>query len=658
MPLYSLEQPVVGIHYACFPQKKLPTDNDPMAILWDVEEEREQRTENSTPNAIIFVGQRGKISIWHSNPGESKSFPSIVEFQVPTPLMSSILVPKSCLLFSTLHGLYRICLRQECAKCVEEKFPSLTSAPISIRIPHVSFKFPEKIVDTSCMSYILKTRTSDSYYCTTESQDDPLQCSYTSMDGNIVTLQFGTHNDRQTTSSAAVVGQEIKQCLQSIQIVGDKINQTKKKIVLLKTVLTDLKGVLDMLCAVGGACTGNNVLQSSVPFACSFLSVHEDVGVRVKKLYVDVRLTYTRPQTETRQLHDALGTGWSFFITSSSNSSGSGSSSSSRSVSMAGMIPGDSVCLRVEVEEPGSLEGRPLIGSILAFIHYTPHYLCDLVFENTSTFVCKTFKGISLFFYSKTFTILDFLQPSRPMLHGSSKETLSSVQRIGIEQILSHKTSLSSSLSLLRPSSALLFSINLPIWPDSVICTILASSSSTREELIKLDERSLCTKLICTLVPTASAEDLGNTRSCQTKMLFKLSDSLGVSFEVRSAEIVAALNEEERCSEPLQLSIQSSSKSCLVQVVSALHMIMANDMTVGPEKVQGRTLPHTHTQMQLSKRLADTECLRTEVRNLKEELSAASQAVKRNCMNSDGYSKKLHSIKSQMFSAFCKLRLN
>lgn len=661
-PLYSLEQPVVGIHLASFPQKKLTNDNDPLAIAWDVEEESEERTDNEVPNAIIFVGQRGKISICHSNSlhsGESKSFPSLVEFQVPAPLTSSILVPKSCLLFTTLQGLYRICLRQECAKCFEEKLPNLASAPCSIRIPHVSFKFPEKIVDTSCVGYILKTRTSDSYCCTSESRDDPLLCSYVSVDGSLANLQVEIHKATSISvgQNAAIVGQEIKQCLQSIQVVGEKISKAKKKITLLNTILTDFKTVLDLLCAFGGACTRNcEIFRSSIPFACSFASTHEDVGVKIKKFFMDVRLTYNIPETETGQSHyDELGTGWSFLITSSSNASRSGSSSSSKSVSLMGMVPGDSICVRVEIESE-TTEGRPLVGSIHCFMHYTPHYLCESVLKDTLAFDWKKFKGVSLFLCNKTFTILDFYQSSKSMLHGDSKETLSSVQRKAVNQILTSPSLIASS----KPASALLYSISLPISPDRALCAILASSHSiTRESLSKLDARSLGSKLICALVPAANVDS--TTGQNPKTVLFSSFDGSSTTFEVNSTELSAALTEEGRwCSEPLKLLIRSSSKHCITQVVSAIRMIMGSGDLAGfgtkLGKEDGPALPHAHTQGQLRERLQEMQHLRKEVGNMKEELSAASRERETNCMKSDTYDKKLQLLKSRTFSLFCKLR--
>lgn len=666
-PLYSLGQPVVGIHLAYFPPKKLTNDNDPLAVLWDLEEVPEERAHNGTPNAIVFVGQRGKISICHSNPGESKSFPNTIEFQVPAPLTSSILVPNSCLLFATLQGLYRICLRQQCAKCVEEKLPSLMSPPCNLRIPHVSFKFPEKIFDTACVGYVLKTRTSDSYFYTPESEDDPLQCSYVSMDGNIAKVELEVHNDKHTTSSsvgqsASIVGQEIKHCLQSIQVVGERISQVKKNISMLDSVLANFKGVLDLLCALGGACTGNcDMFQSYSPFNCSFLSVHEDVGTIAKKLYMDVTLTYNRPKTETSQLHhDELGTGWSFILTLSLHASGSGSSSSSKSVSMTGMVPGDSVCLRVDVEECGTPEGRSLVGSINCFIHFTPHYLCESVFGGASAFDVKTFKGVSLFLCSKTFTILDFYQPSKSMLLGGSMESLSIVHRKAVKQILSHEKSSSSSFSSStapsRQSSALLYSLNLPICLESAIRTILATSNSfTKEDLTKLDARSLGTKLICALIPTANNESYGSTRYQTSSKMFTSLDGSSVSFEVNNAEIPVALTEEGgRCSESLKLLIRSSCKCCLTQVVSAIHTVIAHDdVAIGPKSVKERDVLLPHARRQLCERLEEMQHLCKETRSLKEELHAASNGME---MNSETYGKKLHSLKLRAFSQFCKLR--
>ena len=658
-PLYSLEQPIVGIHYVYFPMNTLTNDNDPLAISWDTGEEPEQSVDD-TPNMIIFVGQRGKIAICHSNLGESKFFPNVVEFQLPAPVISSILVPKICLLFTTLQGLYRICLRQVCAKCFEEKAssPSLSS---TIRIPHVSFKFPEKIVNTSCLNYLLKTRICDSYYCSTESRAHPLQCSYGTTDGNIMTIQIQIH-DRQAPSSSlghsiAIVGQDIKQCLQSIQVVADKIHQAKKKLASLNTTLADLKGVLEVLSTLRQASTGKKeVLQY---FACSFHGVHENIGLRIKKLYMDVRLTYTRPEAGTGQPHKALGAGWSFFITMSSHSSGSGSSVSSKSVSMEGMAPGDSVYLRMEVELIGCQEGMPVTGSIHTFIHYTPQHLCDLVSDNTYVFDGNTFKGICISFCSKILTILDFLQPAKPA-QIASKESLPNVQRMEIEQILSHKMppSLfsSSKMSSTKPSSALLFSINFPVWPMSAMPFILASShTSTKEELVKLDDNSLCSKLMCVLLPIASI-DGATGRHITNTMAFTLPDGSSVSFKVSNSEGSTVPSDEGRSCGSLRLLIKSSSKSCLVQVVSAVHSLLVSNMEVGLEKEKCQALPPTHTLEQLSKRLTTMKCLHTEVRNLNKELYSASHKMETNCMKLDVYEKKLHSIISRVFSVFCKLR--
>ena len=645
-PLYDLEQPVVGLHVAYFPPEKLSSDDDPMAISWGTEDERQVVVD--TPNALIFVGQRGKVAICCSDPSVKKCFHSFVEFQVPGPVISTVLIPRQSLLFTTLQGLYRVCLRQDCAKCIEEKMPSLAGNSCNIRIPRVSFSFPEKILTTRCPAYILKTRTSDEYYLShSESGSDPIQCSCASVDGSIATTKLTAHANGQTSVTggqlnAEQVGREIKECLDAIQVTGKKISQTRKNVESLNNVLTVMRSNLELLCAVGNVCSEScGIFHSCSPFTCSFASAQECVGLRIKRLYFDVSITYSRPKTGADLPH-RLGPGWSFLIKSSSlHPSGS---SFSKSVSISGMAPEDSVSLRTEVD----FEDSQVLGAIQCFIYFTPQPLCasNLMDNNVSSDFTR-FQGISLYLCSKVVTVLDFATQCKQILPGSFDESLSSFKRKATSQALSSEPS-QFKLSPLGPNH----SISLSISPYQAIRTIMTLSAATaKEDLLKLSNKLLGIRLLHALPPRqdGKGEDTSNVEGKMCTVL----DGPCVSFEIRDRGLEVASDNSDGKTEPIQLLVRSSSKQSLVTVAAAVHAILTHHSS----RTSTSNRPGvTADDDQFCEVLEGLRRIARDAGSMREELTSAHQQLSRNCLPLDAYESKVKSIRSRTFAAFCKLR--
>lgn len=614
-PLYTLEQPVLGIHVAYFPKNKALDAEDTLYMIQQ-EGRSEHSLETGAPNSIIFLGQRGKIAICHISHDE-QAFPDFVEFHVPSPIISSLLVPNTCLLYSTLQGLYQICLRDKCLKSLEDKLPTLGSKR-PIRIPEFSFKFPEKISESGCARYLLQYESVELSGASSTAQQDDIQCSCLSLDGRIGTFRYQARNGQDTMCAkkdSTKVGQEIRQCLQGIETLGDKIDHLKEKIHSLNSILRELKNVLDILCAMGEESNSkaSNTLPVSntpgIPFSCSFESTSEEVGVTMKNFCTNVTLSYNKFGS-----NEPLCSGWTFLVTSSSSSG----NSVSKSVPIAGMSPGSSVTMRIDLELS---ETKLMDHSIDCFIHYSPQLFYQRLSSsnNSSTlFNPQTFKSITIFLCKKSLNLLDYLQPD-------TSETSSTVeQRLVKSILLSTETNLSPST---KPATSLL---SLPIPVDTALSVIQASTGQHR-----MNTEEIGTKLLETLFPSASRKLKVGMKSL---ILFTPFGSK-VSFKISPPNDSAMFN----------LAIHASSKSCLVQVMNSIMKRLDTESPNHSSEV-------AETRAQFSGQLMRLRKLLQEVSSVQQEFSSAYHETKTNCKTLDEFDRISHSLKNKTFSLFCKLR--
>lgn len=611
--IYSLDQPVVGIHFIHFPKNKLSTD--PMVLL--EETDQHQHMEPGTPNAILFLGQRGKIVICYA--GNSSQDPlGFVEFHVPPPIISSIFVPNKCLLYSSLQGMYRICFRQECVDACKEKL-SLSGSTCPIKIPEVSFKFPEKVFDYDCGRYFLQS----------EAPNDgggggELQCPVISLGGEIASLSFRDYNDKDMSRvrSSAQVGQEkIKQCLQSIQRLSEKHDILMGEIQSLNSILGELKGVLDILCVMQVASTSDaqrNAHAHDCPFSCSLEISHKAVSSTVDEMYVNAELSFLKTRFK-----EPLGTGWYFIVTLHVGNL------TSKSASIAGMSPGDSISLRMKME---AKEGEVLAGSMNCFIHYDPQHLKQYLPHHNGSLDSTAFKSVTLSCFRKEFDSLDFLKPAQ--LSTLRKESISTVHMKAVKSMLT-SPSLGKDRLLPRPAAVDVFShsicLSLP-W-ECVLATVQASASLSREE--PAQQISEWHKLLHILIPTKP--DQTSTRVKSGVEVFTAHDGSIIGFKLN--------NDGDGIENILKLTVYASSRKSLAEAIGCLNKRLVRVSylpTVGREAVCRR-------HMELEGVLQEVGCIQR-------QFSAAYHQRNRSCITLEAYSQALKSAQEKAFQLYCQLR--
>ena len=642
-PLYSLEQPVVGIHTAFFPPRRREWLADDPFMLQELDKDKD-KDDSGTHNAIIFLGQGGKIAVCYAG-NDGRSFPSFVEFHVPGPVLSSILIPRQCLLYSTLQGLHRVCLRQDCAASIEDKIPS-TSNTRPIKIPEISFKFPEMLRHSYCGTYFL-AQTNDRGHGGphTGTEGDKIQCVGVSLDGRLSTFQLASCADSRETTRAknsSEVSREIKCSLQSVQKHNEKIEIVMEKIQTLNVILAELKGVLNILCAVGRADTallppGN--FAGNAPFSCSFSTTSERVGASLESLSVQVELTYSGTEPD-----HMLTNGWSLLVTCQN-----GNFSTSKAVSLAGLPSGDSVTLRVDQREgPTAALGGG--GSVSCFVHYNPRHLHESVTREdvSSTKISTTSKGVCLFLARKEFDILDFLTPAHK--HTNKRELLSSHQMKTVRAILSPEEPVTPPRppALAGPATApvpLLHTSTLPIALHTAISTVQACSGGN---LVGMDTQEVVYRLLCALLPTA-AEKLKRTAprggsgggggggGAEILMSF---DRENIRFKLSSSEA------SEESGAELRLEVHATSRTCLVRVLSGVKWRLR----------KGEPPSVAESREKLCGRLEELRTLQGEVAVAQQEISTAHRDSVTNCLSVEDYHKAIRTCESRVFTTYCKLR--
>lgn len=615
MPLYSMEQPVVGLHSVYFPSQRDPKDRDPFLIRQEADQ---QDAIGGTHNSLLFLGQRGKVTVCHVGTGVCPS-PGFVEFHVPSPILSLVLVPSQCLLYSTLQGLYKICLRESCAECVEEKVPP--SGKLPIRVPQTSFKFPERVWDSRCVCYLLQTTASG----------DGLGIS---VDGRLFAFKFGPLGTTPCVkrSSAQLVGQEIKSTLQAVQEQGERVEGVREEMRSLNNLLAELKSALEMLCSsVATSGSGPDLLGpggsgQEPAFFCQFRCTCEDVATQLVRLGIRVDLAYNA-HSGSQKRGVALGEGWSLIAVFVSGGGGI----ISKSVSLSGLLPGDSVTLRVHLDSSGhGGRGGQLSGALHCFLHYDPLHLSACFKSSRKSQVSS---GISLFLTKKSFDILDFLLP-----HGHSREVMSSLPLKTLHTILSSENKDTPS----QPSPPpLLHTTSFRTGLRTAI-TMIQCWSHTTEELWELTVGTIASKLLGLLVPHVSVGARG-------EMVGGLD---GESVELRLSDSTSAAVRASECAPDtmLWLEVCASSRGFLARVVSAVNTRLKAEEGEGQEGEE--YLSHEEGCV----RLARLEQLLEEVRETEREIAAAKHQTRTNLISSEAHHKTLQSWETRTLALYTKLR--
>ena len=678
-PLCDLEQPVVGLHWAYFPPRtSAAVDTDPLAVSWDMDREDSTQEEVAdAPNALICVGQRGKVTVIYFDLTAAKQQQqqqwSEVEYQVSGPVVSSALLPGHCLLFTTVLGLYKVCLRSSCATCMEEKVPDLMGRSCSLILPHVSFSFPEKLQTMSSPRYIMKTRPPAG-----DSQSPPslgngnnsLQCSCVDLDGRIATLDLSTHGSRpdnagsrsEQRQSAAQVGKEIGQCLNSIQLLSDRIAQTRRKIESLNSVLAEVKGNMELLCAVADVC-GNRtceVFRSCRPFKCSFTTVQEDAGLRVKSLFVRVGVTYSRPSAR-QDLPHRLSPGWSILVSASSLRLAG--THFSKFLALSGMASGESVSVTVAVD----VEDLHLPVLVQCFVHYAPHLLpCRSSYRgavSSEGFTKCSHQGCMLHLSSKVVSVLDFAERCTPASRGGLEdESLSSLEVKDVRRVLAGSDTSEQQRSLRGSSS---YSTVLPISVAAAKRAILSSSNSAGEDSSRrIRDEAVGIRFLQVLRMSSSSVSGDQGLERDAIVTYSLLNGRQVTLEIEnSGREVAGADHPEESNRAFHMAVKSRSKESVVEAIEAVHAILnchtstkSRQHKPGDEDDCLPLPPQLSRPEDLRDSLESLRGITRRVGAMREKLGSAHSQLQDKTLPLESYEKLVKEAKEKMFADFCKLR--
>ena len=485
--LYSLDQPVVAIHTVHFPRKAQPCKEDPLLI----ESVTVTSSESSEANALIMIGQKGKIVVCKMG-NSAQSLASFAEFNVPGPILSSALLPDQCLLYSTMRGIYEICLKPQCMQNSQLSVTLSDNSPILV--PEMAFRLPNRI-SCSTAAFLSAPLTG-------------LSLISMSLNGHVSSITISKDGGASTTTDTSTAAQELKQSLTSIKSASEQIDALKGKLSSLNCAITELNTALSLLCDVA-------TLERESPFRCEMTPAFEEVGVSMRKACIDVQLCYSGGKP--------LGSGWSLVVQLHPGSH----EVSSRVVPLTGMAAGSDVQTRVHL---GASSVKPLVCSL----HCSLHYSADDLLEQTSL---TPTGGVALLLCTSTFDNLDFALPvSMPPLElvtsemnvesllGPQKDSHQPVAPVhSLELALPHATSDPPTVlnSLLPPCTrsqvaGTTAEIKLRAYDGSMVClrvegemklVIQASSKRMLSEVCSSSQRRL-------LDPSSHKDDVSQDHLC------------------------------------------------------------------------------------------------------------------------------------------------
>ena len=425
-PLYSLDQPIVSVHAAAFPKR--PEQVDPLLYCG---EDSDLVRDTTTPNSLIFVGQRGKVTLCFANvsvdTSQTQRFPKFIEYNVPGPVLSSKLVPGQCLVYNSFTTLHRICLRQACFKEVEERAPQFQLQRGPLMIPEASFKFPERVAVSVLPSVILDCERFSASQVGQEASCEEIGLTLAGLKGHLRALKVKVCGVEEVSRDPDMVAKEIKHCLNSIQITGEQILAISGKISKMDASLSELNHVLTLLCTVKcqqeeGAPVITGELGS--PVECAVSAGFTDRGILERAMCIDVRFSYQGKKT--------LGSGWSLLIQVSPSSYNFHDNDllSARRVKEGGVaddvgpttpttlsrsVPLEGLSTNGVIEEKVSVASifkKPLCFSVSCYLQYDSSNLLSSLGSNSDHTHSSCDDTVSVLVSSRLLDALDFTRPS------------------------------------------------------------------------------------------------------------------------------------------------------------------------------------------------------------------------------------------------------
>ena len=445
--LYSLGQPVVSIHAVHFPERAIPELESLSAFNLPA-----TSAAPSLQNTLVFIGRLGKIVICTSGLPSQRS-PSFLEFHIPGPITSSLLVKDHALFYTTLSEVRMICVNESCVRAACECCPTNQL----VLIPEVSLRIPERVTRVDAGTVLLNWLRVEAL-----GSNEVYEIACLAPRGRVYCHKLNTKvcTERSKERSkeridSTVLAEDLKQCLASIEITSDCLNQLSKKITKQDETLTELSQSLPRVCDVASCTEIKSTDQSDsnkstdqsdssrCPFRCKFEPCYEEVGVCAHKPCVDVQLTYYDNQSTP------LSLGWALVIQSyasytkgedhpsqqrtSSLSGGSPKTVTSKLVPLTKLQPGCPVSTRVYLQ----LEPRQsLYYTLHCFLHYNASHLLE---RSRAGLHMTTPTSVTLPLCQKSFDAVDFLLPLQPSPRGLFTTSLiDPLRQIGSESADSH----------------------------------------------------------------------------------------------------------------------------------------------------------------------------------------------------------------------------
>ncbi len=541
--LCSLEQPVVAVHLAQFPTEASATPSDPLLVQGG----DKMNGEGEGANALLIVGQRGRIVVWRmGSPGQS--FATYTEFHVPGPVLSSVLVPGHWLLHSTLRGCYKVCLRPQCMDGSRTHPVTPTNSPVVL--PEAALRSPTVI--SPSVAFVVPPPESQP---PSPTQTPPTGVLTVSPSGTVGWLAIGGE-ESTVDMGASQAAQELKQTLISIEATSRQVDTFKEKISSVDGKLTELNEALSLLCEVsssrgtshpsGQGCSG--------PFHCKLTPGFELAGVSGKRPCIDVRLSFQAGRKPLR-------TGWSLILQlhpggyNQGAPLGGAGEDSSKVVPLRGMEGGRNLSVCVYL---GSSSLKPLVCTLQCSAHYstTALRLTDEQGEGSNP------TGVSLVICTKDFDVLDFVEPN---LSSSLTEQRELVCDEDVRSLLNG----SGNLPAPHPhhQAALVHSLELPV--PTTLCPPLANTSEP-----------IVISLLYSLLPSL-ARDLRLTVS---------GHSAEAALRAYDGSLVCLRAGQQGVSSTLSLTVMASHRAILTEVSWSLQERLR---LVGAE----RTCDRSHDQL-------------------------------------------------------------
>ena len=588
-PLYSLEQAVIAIHAVALPTKVI--HDDPLVVETD-----ERRTTEMNANALVFVGQKGKIAVCTAaEPNQSVA--NFTEFNVPGPILSSVVVPDQCLLYSTLNTIFEICLKPTCVKNCKSITVGNSTSPVLV--PEMAFRFPSRIMNFA--GFLLQSVPNLS---TGGSESNTIHGRVVgiSLKGEVRSFSIVDRSGQAASMDSVSAAQELKHSLTAIQVTSEQIAATKQRLSGINASLAELNNALSLLCDVATVQLSNRAAASCVqstsasvraneiasPFHCDLSPMFDKVGILGRRVCIDVQVCYTG--------HKPLGVGWSLVIqlhyndaiipTRASNASaviGRATEVMSQTFPLAAMQSGSRVQTRVPVDASTL---RPLMCTVSCSLHYsTVSVLTELTqrIHSEQTGLSDA-QGVTLPLSAKTFDVLDFLQPFQE----SNRELIPSEKHPHF--LCEQKPVTFHQSTSQTPQQSLLHSLELSVSPDTIarLSPLVASGEEASPS-------SLCTSTLKALLPVIQRNPeriVTRTRERETTSEVKLTAHDGSAVGLK----VDYCWEEADVPGALKMVLQAGSRRRLVEVCGCiqkrLQKLEVLDSSQLPESVI--SLSHDH----------------------------------------------------------------